>query len=192
MKSAGRRGKKLDWRHEIVKRPRAREDLKAIWCYSLAEWGEALADKYLAEIGAGSRGSRNTRNLARRAMTCGQATAPCGSTSTSSITRLPRRWSGLFGCSMCGWTRSRTCRALTMKMPVRNRASGSLDACPLGMQCKEPVSILRVESSAYLTPGQVVGAGYMASDIFPTSVLRSGAQSCKWGNGRRFQAFKKQ
>jgi toxin ParE1/3/4 len=38
---------------EIVKRPRAREDLKGIWRYSFTEWGEAQADKYLAEIGAG-------------------------------------------------------------------------------------------------------------------------------------------
>ncbi|MFB1486254.1 MULTISPECIES: type II toxin-antitoxin system RelE/ParE family toxin [unclassified Thiocapsa] len=38
---------------EIVKRPRAREDLKDIWRYSFTEWGEAQADKYLAEIVAG-------------------------------------------------------------------------------------------------------------------------------------------
>ncbi|RKT38009.1 type II toxin-antitoxin system RelE/ParE family toxin [Thiocapsa rosea] len=39
--------------HEIVKRPRAREDLKGIWRYSFTEWGEAQADRYLAEIDAG-------------------------------------------------------------------------------------------------------------------------------------------
>jgi toxin ParE1/3/4 len=38
---------------EIVKRPRAREDLKEIWRYSFNEWGEAQADKFLAEIVAG-------------------------------------------------------------------------------------------------------------------------------------------
>jgi toxin ParE1/3/4 len=38
---------------EIVKRPRAREDLKAVWRYSLTEWGESQADKYLAEVEAG-------------------------------------------------------------------------------------------------------------------------------------------
>lgn len=38
---------------EIVKRPRAREDLKVIWRYSFTEWGEVQADKYLAEIVAG-------------------------------------------------------------------------------------------------------------------------------------------
>lgn len=38
---------------EIVKRPRAREDLKGIWRYSFTEWGEEQADKYLAEIVAG-------------------------------------------------------------------------------------------------------------------------------------------
>ena len=37
---------------EIVKRPRAKEDLKGIWRYSFNEWGEAQADKYLAEIEA--------------------------------------------------------------------------------------------------------------------------------------------
>lgn len=35
---------------EIVKRPRAREDLKDIWRYTFREWGAAQADKYLAEI----------------------------------------------------------------------------------------------------------------------------------------------
>jgi len=39
--------------HEIVKRPRAKEDLKDIWRYSFTAWGEAQADKYLAEIVAG-------------------------------------------------------------------------------------------------------------------------------------------
>ncbi len=38
---------------DIVKRPRAREDLKVIWRYSFTAWGEAQADKYLAEIVAG-------------------------------------------------------------------------------------------------------------------------------------------
>jgi toxin ParE1/3/4 len=38
---------------EIVKRPRAREDLKVIWRYSFTAWGETQADKYLGEIVAG-------------------------------------------------------------------------------------------------------------------------------------------
>jgi len=38
---------------EIVKRPRARQDLKDIWRYSFEEWGEAQADKYLREIDTG-------------------------------------------------------------------------------------------------------------------------------------------
>lgn len=38
---------------EIVKRPRARQDLKAIWRYSFEQWGEMQADKYLAELAAG-------------------------------------------------------------------------------------------------------------------------------------------
>jgi toxin ParE1/3/4 len=35
---------------EIVKRPRAKEDLKDIWRYSFLEWGEMQAEKYLAEM----------------------------------------------------------------------------------------------------------------------------------------------
>ena len=38
---------------EIVKRPGARQDLKAIWRYSFLQWGEKQADKYLAELAAG-------------------------------------------------------------------------------------------------------------------------------------------
>jgi toxin ParE1/3/4 len=38
---------------EIVKRPRARQDLKSIWRYSFEEWGEGQADKYLAELNSG-------------------------------------------------------------------------------------------------------------------------------------------
>lgn len=40
---------------DIVKRPGARDDLIAIWRYSFEEWGEAQADRYLAEIEAGIR-----------------------------------------------------------------------------------------------------------------------------------------
>jgi len=39
------RAKTRGWMREIVKRPRAREDLKGIWRYSFTEWGEAQADK---------------------------------------------------------------------------------------------------------------------------------------------------
>lgn len=38
---------------EIVLRPRARQDLKAIWRYSFDRWGEKQADKSLAELAAG-------------------------------------------------------------------------------------------------------------------------------------------
>jgi len=38
---------------EIVKRPRARQDLKDIWRYSFEEWGEAQANKFLSELDAG-------------------------------------------------------------------------------------------------------------------------------------------
>jgi len=38
---------------EIVKRPRARQDLIDIWLYSFKKWGETQADKYLAELDAG-------------------------------------------------------------------------------------------------------------------------------------------
>ena len=41
---------------EIVKRPRAKEDLNGIWRYSFNEWSEAQADKYLAEMGKGGKG----------------------------------------------------------------------------------------------------------------------------------------
>ena len=34
---------------EIVKRPRAKEDLKGIWHYTFNEWGEAQADTYLMD-----------------------------------------------------------------------------------------------------------------------------------------------
>jgi toxin ParE1/3/4 len=38
---------------EIVKRPRAKKDLKGIWLYTFNEWGEAQADKYLSQIETG-------------------------------------------------------------------------------------------------------------------------------------------
>jgi len=37
---------------EIVKRPRAKDDLKGIWHHTFNEWGEGQADRYLAEIEA--------------------------------------------------------------------------------------------------------------------------------------------
>jgi toxin ParE1/3/4 len=50
---------------EIVKRPRAREDLKGIWRYSLKEWGAAQADKYLAELDAGIAQLRENPRLGK-------------------------------------------------------------------------------------------------------------------------------
>jgi toxin ParE1/3/4 len=50
---------------EIVKRPRAKEDLKGIWRYSFNEWGETQADKYLSEIEAGIEKLRNNPKLGR-------------------------------------------------------------------------------------------------------------------------------
>jgi toxin ParE1/3/4 len=50
---------------EIVKRPRAKEDLKGIWRYSFDEWNEAQADKYLAEIEAGIEKLRHNPKLGR-------------------------------------------------------------------------------------------------------------------------------
>jgi toxin ParE1/3/4 len=44
---------------------RAREDLKGIWRYTFAEWGEAQADKYLAEPGAGIARLREHPELGR-------------------------------------------------------------------------------------------------------------------------------
>jgi toxin ParE1/3/4 len=38
---------------EIVKRPRAKQDLKDIWRYNFEQWGATQADKYLAELDAG-------------------------------------------------------------------------------------------------------------------------------------------
>ena len=50
---------------EIVKRPRAKEDLKGIWRYSFNEWGENQADKYLAEIEARIEKLRKNPKLGR-------------------------------------------------------------------------------------------------------------------------------
>jgi toxin ParE1/3/4 len=50
---------------EIVKRPRARQDLKDIWRYSFASWGETQADKYLAELGAGIARLRDRPELGK-------------------------------------------------------------------------------------------------------------------------------
>jgi len=63
---------------ELVKRPRAKDDLKGIWRYTFDEWGEAQADKYLAEIEAKLGRLKSNPHLAGRVRTCGQATAPCG------------------------------------------------------------------------------------------------------------------
>lgn len=40
---------------EILIRPRAREDLKAVWRYSLRQWGERQADLYLQQLDHGIR-----------------------------------------------------------------------------------------------------------------------------------------
>ena len=40
---------------EILIRPRAREDLKAIWRYTLRQWGERQADLYLQQLDHGIR-----------------------------------------------------------------------------------------------------------------------------------------
>ena len=40
---------------EILIRPRAREDLKAIWRYSHRQWGERQADLYLQQLDDGNR-----------------------------------------------------------------------------------------------------------------------------------------
>ncbi len=50
---------------EIVKRPRAKEDLKGIWRYTFSEWGKAQADKYLAEIDAGIAQLKHNPKLGR-------------------------------------------------------------------------------------------------------------------------------
>jgi toxin ParE1/3/4 len=50
---------------EIVKRPRAKRDLTGIWRYSFDEWGEAQADKYLAEIEAGIEKLKHNPKLGR-------------------------------------------------------------------------------------------------------------------------------
>ncbi len=50
---------------EIVKRPRAKEDLKGIWHYTFNEWGEAKADTYLAEIEAGIARLKQNPKLGR-------------------------------------------------------------------------------------------------------------------------------
>ena len=41
---------------ELVIRPRARIDLKGIWRYSLEQWGEAQADRYLRDLEREIRG----------------------------------------------------------------------------------------------------------------------------------------
>jgi len=50
---------------EIVKRPRAKKDLIGIWRYSFNEWGEAQADKFLAEIEAGIAQLKHNPKLGR-------------------------------------------------------------------------------------------------------------------------------
>jgi toxin ParE1/3/4 len=36
--------------HDILIRPRARDDLKAIWRYTFQQWGERQADLYLQQV----------------------------------------------------------------------------------------------------------------------------------------------
>ncbi len=43
---------------EIRIRPRARQDLKAIWRYTFERWGEAQADLYLQQLGTGIQSLR--------------------------------------------------------------------------------------------------------------------------------------
>ena len=43
--------------------PRARQDLKAIWMYTLERWGEPQADLYLRQLDAGIRSLLDFTNL---------------------------------------------------------------------------------------------------------------------------------
>jgi toxin ParE1/3/4 len=43
--------------------PRARQDLKAIWTYSLRRWGEPQADLYLRQLDAGIRSLIDFQNI---------------------------------------------------------------------------------------------------------------------------------
>jgi toxin ParE1/3/4 len=65
MKSVAKRAAKWGWMPEIVKRPRARQDLKTIWRDSFEEWGEKQADKYLAELAAGIARLRDNPRLGK-------------------------------------------------------------------------------------------------------------------------------
>jgi plasmid stabilization system protein ParE len=53
MRSGVTQGGKPGSAREIVKSPRAREDLIGISRYTFAEWGEVQADRYLAEMDSG-------------------------------------------------------------------------------------------------------------------------------------------
>lgn len=50
---------------EIVKRPRAKQDLKNIWHYSFDKWGEKQADKYLVELDMGIAKLRTNPKLGK-------------------------------------------------------------------------------------------------------------------------------
>lgn len=45
---------------EYIVRPRAQIDLEDIWRYTLDNWGEAQADRYLGELFAAFRECRRT------------------------------------------------------------------------------------------------------------------------------------
>jgi toxin ParE1/3/4 len=57
---------------EILIRPRAREDLKAIWRYSLRQWGERQADSYLEQL---DRGVRSLADFPELGVPCDQIRA---------------------------------------------------------------------------------------------------------------------
>ncbi len=64
---------------EILIRPRAREDLKAIWRYTLRQWGERQADLYLQQLDHGIRSWPTSRSLAYRAITFAPGIESCTS-----------------------------------------------------------------------------------------------------------------
>ena len=57
---------------EILIRPRAREDLKAIWRYTLRQWGERQADLYLQQL---DHGIRNLADFPELGVPCDQIRA---------------------------------------------------------------------------------------------------------------------
>jgi plasmid stabilization system protein ParE len=88
---------------EILIRPRAHSDLKAIWDIRSNKWGERQVDLYLKQLDDGIQSPREFRTSARPATTAAQVSGSYRSIDTRSSTAAATSGSRSFGCFTKPW-----------------------------------------------------------------------------------------